>query len=133
MSLNFFLLFFQNLFNWQNLSKSNSILKVYLEHSQTSKMELFCEIGEWILSVNYFLERTLSQKLDWVLNTPLILSRYVIWHAYKSIAEAKIFRHGVSLICPLYVKKEEWIDEKLYYRKIIYITSHTKNFKVHLQ
>ena len=27
--LKFFLLFFQNLFNWQNLSKSNSILKVY--------------------------------------------------------------------------------------------------------
>ena len=30
-----------NLFHWPDLSKSNSILKVYLEPSQTSKMELF--------------------------------------------------------------------------------------------
>ena len=45
MSLNFFLLFFWNLFDWPNLSKSNSILKMYLEPSRTSKMELFCEIS----------------------------------------------------------------------------------------
>ena len=41
MSLNFFLLFFRNLFDWPNLYKSNSVLKVYLEPSRTSKMELF--------------------------------------------------------------------------------------------
>ena len=38
MFLNFFLFFFQNLFDWLNLFKNNSKLKVYLEHSQTSKM-----------------------------------------------------------------------------------------------
>ena len=57
----------------------------------------------------------------------------VIWHAYRSIAETKIFRLDVSLMCPLYVKKEDWFGKKLYYRKIKYITSNTKNFKVHLQ
>ena len=47
MSLNFFLLFFWNLFNWLNLSKSNSILKLYLEPSQTTKIrdvKPFCEL-----------------------------------------------------------------------------------------
>ena len=63
------------------------------------------------LAVNDFRERTSSQKLDWVLNTPLILSSNVIWHAYKLIAENKIFRLGVSLIYLLYVK-EEWIGKK---------------------
>ena len=41
MSQNFFWLFFQNLFDWPNLSKSISTLKVYWEPSQTSKMEHF--------------------------------------------------------------------------------------------
>ena len=57
------------------------------------------------------------------------------WHpsTLKSlIVEAKIFRLGVSLICPLYVE-EEWIGKKVYYRKIKYITSNTWNFEVYLQ
>ena len=41
MSLNLFLLFLRNLFDWPNLSQSNSILKVHLEPSRTSKIELF--------------------------------------------------------------------------------------------
>ena len=57
-------------------------------------------------AVNYFCERTSSKKLDWVLNTSLILSNNVIWHAYRLIAETKIFRLGGSLICLLYVKEE---------------------------
>ena len=129
----FFLLFFRNLFDLSNLSKSNSILKVYLEPSWTSKMELFGEIGWWLLAVNYFRERTSSQKLDWGLNTLLILFSNVVWHGYRSIAETKIFRFGASLICPFYVKKENWIVKKLYYRKVKYVTSNTENFKLHLQ
>ena len=70
--------------------------------------------------------------MDWVLNTSLILSNNVIWDAYRSIAETEIFRLGVTLICPLYVKKEEWISKKLYYREIKYITSSTESFKVYL-
>ena len=42
--------------------------------------------------------------MDWVLNTPLILSSYVIWKAYRSIEETKVFRLDISLICLLYVK-----------------------------
>ena len=45
MSLNFFLLFFRNLFYWPNIYKSNSILKVYLGPTRSSKMELFPEIS----------------------------------------------------------------------------------------
>ena len=41
MSLNFILLFFGNLLDWPNQSKSNSILTVYLEPTRTSKMKLF--------------------------------------------------------------------------------------------
>ena len=37
--------------------------------------------------------------LDWVLNTPLRLSSNVIWHAYRLIAEAKIFRR-ILLVYP---------------------------------
>ena len=54
--------------------------------------------------------------LGWVLNTPLILSSNVIWHAYRLIAETKIFRLGVFLICLLYVK-EKWIG-KMYSTEI---------------
>ena len=45
MSLNFFLLFFRNLFYWPNIYKSNSILKVYLGPTRSSEMELFSEIS----------------------------------------------------------------------------------------
>ena len=37
----FLLLFYRKLFDWPNLTKSNSILKVYLEPYWTSKIELF--------------------------------------------------------------------------------------------
>ena len=40
----FYLLFFQNLFDWTNLSKSNSTLKVYWEPSRNSKMDHFLQI-----------------------------------------------------------------------------------------
>ena len=53
----------------------------------------------------------------WVLNTPLILSSNFIWHTYRLIAETKIFRLVVSLICFLYAK-EVWIGKKVDYRKI---------------
>ena len=46
------------------------------------------------------------------------ICQYFIWHPYRSIAETKIFRLGVSLMCLLYVKKEERIGKELYYRKI---------------
>ena len=39
----------------------------------------------------------------------------ILYH--KLIAETKIFRLSVSLICLLYVK-EGWIGKKVYYRKI---------------
>ena len=84
------------------------------------------------LAANSFRERTSSQKLNWVLNTPLILSSNVIWHTYRLMAETKIFRLGVSLICYLYVK-EEWIGKKIFYRKIEHITSNTENFQAYLQ
>ena len=43
---------------------------------------------------------------EWVLSTSLILSSNVIWHPYRLIAEAKIFRLDVYLIYLLYVKEE---------------------------
>ena len=92
-----------------------------------------CKISQWLLAGHYFRERTSSQKLDWVLNTPPILSSNVNWHAYKLIVETKISRLGVSLICHLYVKKEAWIETKLYCAKIKLITSNTEDFKIHLQ
>ena len=105
---------------------------MFLEPSQTSEMKAFCEISQWLLAVNYFCERMSSQKLDWVLNTPLILSSNVIWYAYWSRTETNIFMLVVSLICSLFVKKEKWLGKKLYYRKTTYITSNTENFKVYL-
>ena len=48
---------------------------------------------------------------------PLILSSNVIWNAYRLIAENKIFRVSVSLICLLYVK-EKWIGKKVLYIKM---------------
>lgn len=41
-------------------------------------MELFCEIIEWGLFVNYFQKKTSFQKLDWALNMPLILSKMIM-------------------------------------------------------
>ena len=67
------------------------------------------------------------------LNTSLIMSSNLICHAYRSIVETKIFRLGVNLIYPFYVKKEEWISKKLYYRKIKYITSNNESFKLYFQ
>ena len=43
MSQNFFLFFFQNLFDWPNLSNTISTLKVYWKPSETSKMEHFLQ------------------------------------------------------------------------------------------
>ena len=43
MSQFFFEVFFQNLFDWPNLSKSISILKMYWKPSETSKMEHFLQ------------------------------------------------------------------------------------------
>ena len=58
----FFVLFFRNLLDWWNLAKSNSILKVYLVPSRTSKMELFCNISSWLLAVNCFREKNFIVK-----------------------------------------------------------------------
>ena len=62
----------------------------------------------------------------------MILSSNDIWHAYRLIAETKIFRLGAYLICLLYVK-EEWVGKKVYYLKIENITSTTENFEAYLQ
>ena len=62
---------------------------------------------------------------------PLILSSNVIWHAYRLIAETKIFRLGVSLICLSYVK-EEWMAKK-YNTERQYILQITKNLQAYLQ
>ena len=45
--------------------------------------------------------------------------------AQQSIAETKIFGPDVILVCSLYVKKEEWIRKKLYYRKKKYLSSNS--------
>ena len=37
---------------------------------------------------------------------------------------------GVSFLYTLYFKNEKWIDKKLYYRKVKYITSNTENIYV---
>ena len=36
-------------------------------------------------------------------------------------------------LCRFYIEDEVWIDKKLCYRKIKYITSSSENFKVYLQ
>ena len=43
MSQNFFLLFFRNCFDWSNLSKSDTTLRVYCKPSWTSNMERFLQ------------------------------------------------------------------------------------------
>ena len=52
------------------------------------------------------------QKLDWVLNAPLILPTNVNWHAFRLTAETKIFKLRVFFICLLYAK-EEWVGKKV--------------------
>ena len=110
----------QKHFNTQGLLKNES---KFLHRAFSAKL-----VHDFI-AVNYFRERPSSYKIDWVLNTPLILSSNAIWHDYRLITETTIFRLSVSLIYLLYVK-EDWIDKKSYYRNI---TSNTENFQVHLQ
>ena len=57
MSLISFLLFIQNLFDWPNQSTSKSMFKC-----------IFNPVNLFLRKKNYLCERTLSQKLDWVLN-----------------------------------------------------------------
>ena len=81
------------------------------------RWSIFCEISyNDFLAVNYFRERNSFYKLHWVPNTPLILSSKFIWHAYRLIAETKIFRLGLSLISFLNVK-DEWIRKKVDYKR----------------
>ena len=51
----------------------------------------------------------------------LILSSNVIWHAYRSVSENKIFRLDVPSICPLYGgmhwQKVVLQKDKMYYFK----------------
>ena len=47
------------------------------------------------------------------------MSSNVIWHVYTLIAETKIFRLGVSLICLLYLK-EQWIGQILLQKNMKY-------------
>ena len=42
------------------------VSEVYLEPSQTSTMELFCENSWRLLAVNYFQKKAPSQMFDWV-------------------------------------------------------------------
>ena len=44
MSLNFFLLFFWNFFNWPNLSKNNSVLKVHLKPTKPLRWNFFAKL-----------------------------------------------------------------------------------------
>ena len=39
----------------------------------------------------------------------------------------------LTALSALYFKKEVWIDKKLYYRKMKYITLNTENCKIYLQ
>ena len=66
-----------------------SIDQIYLKAIQHSRCiwnpvkllrwSFFCKIREWVSSVSYFREKTMSQKFDWVLTTPLIVSSNVNW------------------------------------------------------
>ena len=49
MSLNFYLLFFRDLFDWPNLKKKQFELLCW---------SFFCESSKWLLSVNYFRKMT---------------------------------------------------------------------------
>ena len=65
--------------------------QIYLKAIQYSRcIQKLVELLRW--SVNYFRERTSAQKLDWVLNTPLIMSSNVNSHAYRLIAGTNNFK-----------------------------------------
>ena len=105
-------------FSFRNYSIDQIFLKAF-QHSKyiekpvkLLRWSIFCKTVNGFSAVNYFCERTSMYMLDWVFNTPVILSSNVIWHAYRLVAETKIFRLGVSLICLLKVK-EEWINKKV--------------------
>ena len=106
----------QHFFNFS--FRTYSIDQIYLKALQYSgfienPMKLAWRIlVSDFLAINGFCERTSSQKLDWILNMPLILPSNIIWNAYRLIAEAKISRFSVSLICLLYVK-EKWTGKKV--------------------
>ena len=129
--------------------RTYSIDQIYLKAFQHSRCIenpvrllrwcIFCEDGAFFvklvhnfLAVNCFHERTSWQNLDWVFNTPLILPSNGIWQTYRPIAETNTFRFGVSLTCLLCVKGKR-IGKKIYYRKIEYITSDSKNFQAYVQ
>ena len=120
--------------------RTYSINQIYLKAFQQSRLienpfkllrwSLSAKLVNNFLAVDYLPKRTSLKKLDWVLNTTLILSRNVIWHAYRSIAENKIFRLGVSFKCLLFVKRNELAKKYITER---YITSNTENFKTYLR
>ena len=82
---------YSNFFNFS--FRIYSIDQIYLRAFQHSNCienpvklliwSIFCKISYLIFSINFFCERSSSQKLDWVLNIPLILSSNVICHAYS--------------------------------------------------
>ena len=122
-------------------SETYSIDQIYLKAIQHSscilnpvklfiRWSFFCEIREWVSSVNYFREKTISQKFDWALTMPLILSSNVNWPGRQQKPRF------LGLVYPwyvLYMLRRRNGFAKIYYRKIKYITSNTKNFKVQLQ
>ena len=71
-------------------------------------------------------------KLGVSLICPLYVKKEVL-NTPPILSIVMFFKLGVSLICPLYVKKEEWIGKNLYYRNINYVTSKIENFRVYLQ
>ena len=56
---------------WRTISDLFTRAEVYLEPSQTSKMELLCEYSSWLKVINYFRKKTQSYMFNWVSNTPL--------------------------------------------------------------
>ena len=123
--------FLSELVRLTNLTKSNAIIRGVFRTQSNFEDGFFLRKQLMLLALNYFREKAPSLKVDWIINTLLILSSNIIWLWVDSVQH--IFRIGVSLICALYIENEEWIGYKLYYRKIIYITSNNKNFKVYLQ
>ena len=79
---------------------------------------------------------------NWVINTPLILSSIIIWHAYGSIADSRFSGLCIThVFCILNIRNE--LTKKIYYKKIKLIASNAKTkvslhlfqsvFKVYLQ
>ena len=44
------------------------MFEAYLEYSQKSMVESFCENSEQLIAINYFYKKAPSQILNWVLN-----------------------------------------------------------------